>query len=97
MTDPTARQRISDQFLSIAQAVETNPGAEIVTALAAARQLCLTHAAEPSTEARALFEDLAHRLEVWSEVWPRLGKDAGFRTAVAREARLWSHKVTGRS
>lgn len=97
MTDPAAVPRISDQFLRIAQAAEAKPGAEILMLLTTARQRCLEQAAHQPTATRALLEDLAHRLQVWSEVWPRLGKDAGFRQAVAREARLWSQKISSQT
>lgn len=33
-------------------------------------------------------------LQAWRDVWPRLGRQLEFRQAVAREARLWSQRVS---
>ena len=90
-----AFQPISDQLLRLAHAVEQRQDAATVAALATARQLCVEQAAAQSKACRALLDDVAQRLQVWQDVWPRLGKDAGFRQAVAREARLWAAKLQG--
>lgn len=92
MTDP-AFQPVSDQLQRVAHAVEQRQDAATVAALATARQLCVEQAASQAKATRALLDDMAQRLQVWHDVWPRLGKDAGFRQAVAREARLWATKL----
>lgn len=84
---------LSEQFAALALAVD-GPGNAVPAALTATRELCQWIAPHQPASTRTLLEDLAHRAEVWQDVWPRLGKDGSFRAAVAREARLWSAKLT---
>ena len=92
MTAPEHLQQASRSFLQIAETVDAH-GARVPETFTAARELCTQRVTGHTKAATTLLDDLAHRLEVWQQVWPRLGKDAGFRTAVSREARLWAQKL----
>ena len=92
MTPPESLQQLSQRFLQIATAVDKHD-ARVPEALTATHTLCMQTASQQTGATKTLLDDLAHRLEVWRDVWPRLGQDAGFRAAVSREARLWAHKL----
>jgi|GEM_PF-4107249 len=79
----------------LAEAVEHRQEDTVARHLQATPTLCRALAPQQPQDRQALLEDLAHRLEVWASVWPRLGQDPGFRQAVAREARLWATKLRG--
>ena len=84
---------VSESFAALAAAVEAREQAQVTAALTAARELCAWIAPHQAEAVRSLLNDLLQRLQVWQEVWPRLGNDAGFRTAIIRESRLWSAKL----
>jgi len=92
MTSPNSLQELSQDFLQLAEAVDAS-GARVPTALSTAHALCARLIPQQTGATQTLLEDLAHRLEVWQQVWPRLSKDGGFRIAVARESRLWAQKL----
>ena len=92
MTSPEPLQQLSQQFSRIATAVDAR-NARVPDTLAAAHALCAQTASQQTCATKTLLDDLTHRLAVWREVWPRLGQDAGFRTAVSRESSLWAAKL----
>ena len=83
-------------FALLAQAVELRQPEEAVRArMEAARQACDAAAAQAvAGERQDLLIHVQSALRTWQEVWPRLGAQAPFRAAVAREARAWAKRFT---
>ena len=81
-------------FARLAQAVELRQPDEAVRArIEAARQACDAAAAQAAAgERRDLLINVQAALRTWQEVWPRLGAQALFCAAVAREARAWAKR-----
>jgi len=60
-----------------------------------AEGLCEPANADGATEELAsLLPKLRTTFQAWREVWPRMGSRREFRQAVAREAGLWSRRLT---
>ena len=75
---------VSASFETIASGIETGASTSaVVAALRAAGARC----------EREGLANVRQAVEAWERVWPRLGAQPEFRTAVVREARLWAKKL----
>lgn len=83
-------------FQAIAACIEEYRSAEaLVDALRRAQALCEAVADRAgSPDLKALLPNVQQALKTWQQVWPRLGSERDFRLAVAREARLWSKRLS---
>ncbi len=88
---------IATSFAEIAARIEGQARDEALRALFTQAQVLCQQAADhaPSAELRQLLTNVQAALTTWHQVWPRLGTQRDFRLAVAREARLWSKKLSG--
>lgn len=86
---------IPGQFLEIAEAVgKRSPPQTIEKLLSKLCQECESAARQFTTkEAQAAFIQVQQALETWKSVWPKLGSQPEFRSAVVREARAWSNRL----
>jgi len=86
---------LAEGFSALAEQVERGePTANITQALSDLTDAC--HRQAKGEAAGPRREDLMHvqeALRAWAHVWARLGGQAEFRAAVAREARLWSRRL----
>lgn len=89
------RDHVAAQCAVIASSIqERRSDATLAQLLSRAQTLCEQAAhVERSTTLTAMLMNLKTALETWERVWPRLGRRQEFRAAVAREARLWSHRL----
>ena len=86
--------RVAERFADIASCVNEQRGdAAVKTAIEEAAACCQAATEGRGDEVRALLTNLTTALQTWREVWPRIGKQPGFRLAVAREAGLWSKRL----
>lgn len=58
------------------------------------QRLAQQHAAQARSRPGPEMEQLSTVLSAWHDVWGRMGHDAVFRGAVAREARVWAARCT---
>ncbi len=86
---------IPDQFLELAALVEKRAASQAIEKLLSKLRLDCESAVIPaaSKEANAAFVQVQQTLGTWKDVWPRLGPQAEFRLAVAREARAWANRL----
>jgi len=89
-------RRLAEHLVAVAEGATARTSDEdIVTRLTQAERLCEQVAAEDaSTALQALVSNVRTALQTWQAVWPRLGGQREFRQAVAREAGLWSRRLT---
>ena len=87
---------LADRFSSIVACAESHrPDAAMLETLAQTAAACADAAsAEQSPEAKQLLINLQTAVTTWQQVWPRLGAQREFRLAVAREAKLWSKRLS---
>ena len=82
---PSGQHKLAQVLEQLASAAEARGSDDVPRRLQECVALCVPeHAAGVP---KAVLADAAQRLQVWREVWPRLGKDAQFRGAMGREAR----------
>lgn len=87
--------QIAAHFARAASAItEQQPDEALMMIFKETRTLCEQAVAESSTEMRSLLANLQQPLETWQQVWSRLGEQQEFRQAVAREAELWSKRLS---
>ena len=84
---------ISEQLLQAAMTIHTRQFAQVPRELSEARELCERVLPQQAAATKVVLEDVAHRLQIWRNAWPRLKTDLGFRMAVARELRLWAQQL----
>lgn len=85
---------LSDELQRVSTIVDTKQLTQVPRALSELREMCEWLTPQHATTLRMVLEDLAHRLQVWRNNWPRLQNDFGFRIAVARELRLWAQQLS---
>lgn len=87
---------IAASFAEIASRIEGHAGDEPLRDVFTHTQALCQQAAgrAPSSDLRQLLTNVQAALTTWHQVWPRLGAQRDFRAAVAREARLWSKKLS---
>jgi len=87
---------IAAAFADIAEQIDGRAQEETLREVFARTQtLCQEAVARASSaDMRQLLGNVQAALARWHEVWPRLGGQRDFRSAVAREARLWSRKFS---
>jgi hypothetical protein len=87
---------IAAQFEQLAACVtQRRDEAQIMDVLAQTRDCCAwALSSDASDEAGSLLSNLQTAVRTWQQVWPRLGATPDFRQAVAREANLWSRRLT---
>ena len=79
----------------IADCIEDRqPEAQITQALERTLAVCERSSAnEQPSDVKTLVTHLKTAVETWYKVWPRLGRQAEFRLAVVREARVWARRL----
>ena len=88
---------LAASLTALAASIQERRPAPVLMELLATTQRVCTRAAdeERSTELKQLLSgNVGTALQTWRDVWPRLGSQAEFRTAVAREARLWATRLS---
>lgn len=87
---------IAASFAEIAAQIEGQAQDAALRASFTQAQVLCQQAADhaPSAELKQLLTNVQAALTTWHQVWPRLGTQRDFRLAVAREARLWSKKLS---
>ena len=88
--------QLAARFASIAACVdERRPEAATLELLAQTAAACAEAArVESSPATKQLLANVETAVSAWHQVWPRLGAQGEFRLAVAREARLWSKRLS---
>ena len=87
--------QIAVNFARLDSAItEQQPDDTLMAILKETRAWCEQAAAQSSTEMQPLLVNLQQPLETWQRVWSRLGEQQEFRHAVAREAQLWSKRLS---
>ena len=86
--------QLADDFARMASSIkEGQPDAIMATLLEDVRSLCESAAPASSEVFQSLLTNLRTVVTTWRDVWPRLGDQPEFRSAVAREAELWSRRL----
>ena len=96
MSPESELEQFAHRFLALASGIQgERPEATVTEALgqaeALARKLSESGA---STETRTLAAQLTTALQTWRTVWPRMGSQREFRSAVAREAVQWAKRLS---
>ena len=88
--------QLAARFASIAACAGARyPAAAMLETLTQTAAACADAAsAEQSPETKQLLTNLQTAVTTWHQVWPRLGAQREFRLAVAREAKLWSKRLS---
>jgi len=88
--------RVAESFAHLAAGLAgREPDADLLERFQRTESLCKRAVAENApAELNSLLPKLQAALQTWQEVWPRLGTQREFRQAVAREADLWSRRLT---
>ena len=87
---------IGRTFSAIAACIEAggSPSA-VASALRTAWSACDRIASALSeTDAKRRLVNVQQALQTWQRVWPRMGAQHDFRTAVIRESRLWAKTLS---
>lgn len=92
----TPMTQLADYFTSIVSGIEARESdAALLQTLAQTAAACEEAAAAQRTpQTRQLLTNLQTALQTWQQVWSRLGAQQEFRLAMAREARLWSKRLS---
>lgn len=87
--------RVADQFDRVVSSIEARASDAVLDdALRRTAELCEQTASEAMPpEHAALLRNLRTAVGTWQQVWPRLGRQADFRQAVAREAQRWAREL----
>jgi len=97
VADPRLQRlgRLAEQCLAVQACIdEQRAEAQLLEALQHARQQCEAAAAHAvGAGEQELLGRLTTVVGTWQQVWPRLGAQRDFRSAVAREARLWAQRL----
>ena len=88
--------QLAASLTALASGIEARqPDASLLALLAKTQALCeCAGASEGSAARKQRLAQVRTATETWHTVWPRLGGQRDFRLAVAREARLWSKRIT---
>ena len=86
---------IPELFLEVATQAEKHAAPQVIEKLLTQlyHDCEMAAAAAKSKEIREVFAQIQKAVETWKSVWPRLGSQQEFRSAVVREARAWSNRL----